>query len=334
MTARLRHRDFDDAGFTLVELTVTSAVLMILLGMVFITFTMIESLSAGVSSQYEAFQQTLPAMAPLHSMLAAEVEPAPPVGGVPTPGFASLGNFNVTFYANVGTAFANTVSCPACTTGTTAGPAEIKGVLLAPDGITTAVACSVSAPCTFQLRMFLPVIGLTAPGVSSCPGVGTGPACIYPTTYRLLANVQNVVNDPSAVDGSGNPTSPLFSYSMFDAGGNYPPNTIPPPTYANQAITLTTGEVTVQKLIGLAGLGYPVLGDTQPLTACAAPSAAYPTAAIACPADAIQSVTIDLKVAKPGSGTNGGQENSLVVYRYAQSPGSTTAPYQYSASVG
>jgi hypothetical protein len=333
MSARLhdglRDRDVDDAGFTLVELTVTSAVLMILLGMVFITFTMIEGLSSGVSSQYQSFQQTLPAMAPLHSLLAAEVEPAPPSGGVPTPGFDSIGNFNVTFYANVGTAYANTVSCPSgqtCATGTTAGPAKVVALLLAADG-TPATACSVSSPCTFQLRMFLPVVGLTAPGVSSCPGVGTGPACVYPTAYRLLANVQNVVNDPSTVDANGDPTSPLFHYTMFDTGGTYGSS-----TYGDRAIPLSAGEVSDQQLSGLIALGYPV--DTRSLGACDVPSATYPTAAIACPADAIQSVAIDLKVAKPGSGTNGGQENTLVVYRYAQSPGSSTAPYQYSASVG
>jgi hypothetical protein len=171
------------------------------------------------------------------------------------------------------------------------------------------------------------VIGLTAPGVSSCPGVGNGPACIYPAGYRLLANVQNVVNDPSALDGNGDPTTPLFSYTMFDGGGTYLGT-----NYADQAITLTAGELADQQLSGLVGMGYPV--DTQPLTACAAPSANFPTAAIACPADAIQSVAIDLQVAKPGSGPNGAQENNLVVYRYAQSPGSTTAPFQYSASVG
>ena len=88
-----------------------------------------------------------------------------------------------------------------------------------------------------------------------------------------------------------------------------------------------------QQLTGLTALGYPV--DTQSLTACAAPvEDSYPTLAVACPADAIQSVDVDLQVAKPGSGSLGTQENSLVVYRYAQSPGSSTAPYQYSAGVG
>ena len=56
--------------------------------------------------------------------------------------------------------------------------------------------------------------------------------------------------------------------------------------------------------------------------------------ATACPADAVQSVSVDLQVEKPGTAANGAQEDNLVVYRYAQSPGSSTAPYQYSATEG
>ena len=188
---------------------VTCAVLLILLGMVFVSFTMIEGLSAGVSSQYQDAEQTLPAMAPLHNLLAAEVEPAPVSAGVPTPPYAAIGNFSMTFYANVGTGYGNVSSCPSgqtCTTGTTAGPAKIVALEIDATG-NQATACSVSAPCTFQLRMYLPVTGLSAPGVSSCPGVGTGPTCVYPSGYKLLANVQNVVNDPSSV-GPAHPSSP------------------------------------------------------------------------------------------------------------------------------
>ena len=105
-------------------------------------------------------------------------------------------------------------------------------------------------------------------------------------------------------------------------------------TYPPQAITLTPAEVENRQLTGLAALGYPAGGDVQPLSACAVASANYPTPAIACPADAIQSVSVDLQIAKPGTSTNQEQENNLVVYRYAQSPGSATAPYQYSATEG
>jgi len=323
-------RDHDDSGMTLVELMVTSTVLVVLLGMVLISVTMIESLSGSVTSQYQEFQQALPAMAPFHGLLAAQVEPAPPSGGVPTPGFAALGNFSMTFYSNVGTAYDNTTSCPtgqSCSTGgTTAGPAKIVAIEVDANG-NPATACSASFPCTFQLRMFLPLTGLTAPGVSSCPGVGTGPACQYATTYKLLANVQNVVNDPSSVDGSGAQNDPIFGYTILDPGGIFSGT-----TYAAQAITLTAAQVQNQQITGLVSLGYPV--DGRPLSACTAPTANYPTVGIACPADAVQSVSVDLQVAKPGTGLNGTQENNLVVYRFAQSPGSTTAPYQYSSTVG
>ncbi|HEY5108133.1 MAG TPA: hypothetical protein VII96_00835 [Acidimicrobiales bacterium] len=331
---------------TLVELLVTSTVLIVLLGMVFISLTMVEGLSGSVTSQFQEFQQTLPAMAPFHTLLAAEVEPAPPSAGVPTPGFASLGNFALTFYANVGTAFNNTTSCPSgqsCSTGgTTAGPAMIVAVELGGDGnpVTALTACSAAQPCSFQMRMYLPLTGLTAPGVSSCPGVGTGPTCQYSADFRLLANVQNVVNDPSSVDANGAQNDPIFGYTVLDTGGIDP---VTGTTYSAQAITLTAAQVQTQQLTGVVLVGYPVINPQQPtsypissqlLTACAAPSANYPTVATACPADAVQSVSVDLKVAKPGTGSNGTQENNLVVYRFAQSPGSSTAPYQYSAAVG
>ncbi len=344
-------RDRGDSGMTLVELMVTSSVLLVLMGMVFISITMVEGLNGNISSQYQEFQQAVPAMAPFHSLLAAEVEPAPPqpancvlaVSCVPTPGFASIGNFSLTFYANIGTAYNNTVSCPqsqSCTTGgTTAGPAKIWAVELDASGA-PATACNVTAPCTFQVRMYLPLMSPTGPGISSCPDVGTGPTCQYSATnYQLMANVQDVVNDPSGASG-GNLNNPIFSYTIMDTGGNWPIGCVlqtPPCTsYPPQAIVLTQAEIQSagQVITGLNAAGYPIGGDTQPLSACAAPSANYPTAAIACPADAIQSVSVDLQIAKPGTAGNQEQEDNLVVYRYAQSPGSSTAPYQYSTAVG
>jgi len=334
-----RFRDRDDSGMTLIELTVTSTVLIVLMGMVFISITMVEGLGNSVSSQFQEFQQTLPAMAPFHGLLAAQVEPAPMSAGVPTPAFAAIGNFSMTFYSNVGTAYNNTVSCPSgpCATGgTTAGPAKIVAVELDANGspVTATTACNTAHQCSFQLRMYLPLTGLTAPGVSSCPGVGTGPTCQYGTDYRLLANVQSVVNDPSSLDAVTGlqvdptvPVSPIFKYTLLDTGGTFASS-----TYPAQSVALTPAEIQTQQITGLQALGYPV--DGQSLTACAAPDSNHPTQATACPTDAVQSVSIDLRVGKPGTGTNGTQENNLVVYRYAQSPGSSTAPYQYSSAVG
>ncbi len=326
---RLRNsldRDRDDSGMTLVELLVTSTVLVVLLGMVFVSITMVDGMSGSVSSQYQEFQQALPAMAPFHSLFAAEVEPAPTVGGVPTPGFASIGNFSTTFYANVGTAYDNTVSCASgtCATGgTTAGPVKIVAIELDANG-NPATACSASSPCSFQMRMYHPLTGVVAPGVSSCPGVSpTGTACQYSTNYRLMANVLNVVNDPSSVDAHGAQNDQIFSYTIQDMGGTFGLTTYPALT-----VTLAPGEVQNQQVTGLSGLAI------QSLVTCTAPTANYPTVASACPADAVQSVSVQLKVEKPGTPINEAQVNNLVVYRYAQSPGSTTAPYQYTPTVG
>ncbi|HVC67863.1 MAG TPA: hypothetical protein VND44_09730 [Acidimicrobiales bacterium] len=326
MRTALRERHADDTGMTLMELLVTSTILVALLGMVFVSMNLINSVSTSVTSQFQEFDQALPAMAPFHSLLAAEVEPGPTAGdGTPSPGFQSIGNFSMTFYADIGTAYGNTTSCPTgqtCTTGgTTAGPAKIVAQELDGSGH-AATACNPASPCSLQLRMYLPVTGVSAPGVSTCPGVGTGPACQWSTDYRLLANVLDVVNDPSAVDGSGAPTDPLFSYTIFDP-------------FLNQAITLTSGQVQNQMLTGLTARGYSY--DTQSLSQCDAPNTAAPTVypvAISCPTDAVQSVSIHLRVAKPGANANTVVENSLVVYRYAPSPGAASAPYQYSAVVG
>ena len=98
------------------------------------------------------------------------------------------------------------------------------------------------------------------------------------------------------------------------------------------ATTLTADEVQSSTISGLQADGYPT--DAQSLNTCAAPSSSYPTLATACPADAIQSVGIDLRVAKPGTSSSGVVDDHLIVYRYAQSPGSTVAPYQYSEAQG
>jgi prepilin-type N-terminal cleavage/methylation domain-containing protein len=338
MINRLRdHRG--DEGMTLIELMITSTILVVLLGMVMLSMNLIGSISSNITAQYQEFDQALPALAPFHKMLAAQIEPAPPVNSVPTPPFGlttgAIGNFSMTFYANVGTSYNNTVACPQGQTcmngGTTAGPAKVVASLLDAQG-NQATSCSTKIPCNLQVRLYLPETGLNGtPGSPSCPiqwgTVTTTTACTYSDTkYTLLANVQGVVNDPSQTDGNG-PTQAIFSYSLAD------------PTY-NQIFALTPQMVDTGTISGLSAMtsqnstdtNYPT--DTQSLTACDAPSYSYPTPAIACPADAVQSVGINLMVAEPGSSSTSTVQNSLVVYRYAQSPGSSTAPYQYSELLG
>ena len=356
----VRDRDRDDAGMTLVELLITSTILAVLLGMVFVSMDLINNVSTNVTSQYQEFDQALPALAPFHLLLAAEVEPGPsldtsttpptPVAvpnpnSYPQPDFAAIGNYSMTFYANIGTSRSNTVGCPtgqSCTSGgTTAGPAKVVAELLDSNG-NSASYCSTAAPCILQVRLYLPTVGANGtPGAPTCPVVwGASDStvlsrtCTWSTSYSLLADVQDVVNNPQA-------GQPIFTYTVLDPGGNYPvgcvTGTTGCSTYTDQAITLTPNMVQNLLMTGLNADGYP--SDTQSLDpsnaqSCAPVSASYPTVGAACPLDNIQSVGIDLMVAKAGAGAGGTVENSLVVYRYAQSPGASTAPYQYSETQG
>ena len=133
---------------------------------------------------------------------------------MPQPGFASVGNFSLTFYANIGTAYNNVTSA-----GTTGGPAKIVAQEVDANGnlVTPSSTCTTTTPCSFQVTQYLPII--TA-GVSSCPGVGVGPTCQYPPNpSKLLTNVLSVVNNPNP--NYPNPQTPLgiqpvFSYNVFD----------------------------------------------------------------------------------------------------------------------
>ena len=289
---------------TLIELMVTSTVLVVLLGMVFVSMNLINSVSSSVTSQFQEFDQALPAMAPFHSLLAAEVEPGPTDRNDADPrvrGFQSIGNFSMTFYANIGTAYDNTTSCPTGPTCTTGAPPPDRP--RSSPRNSTAAGCSPATPCSRRQPVQPPAEDVptgdrrgSAPGVSTCPGVGTGPACQWSTDYRLLANVLDVVNNPSAVDGSLAPTEPIFSYTIFD------PN-------LNQAIPPTSYEIQHQMLTGLSNLGYTV--DTQSLSACDAPtsrtgsprwrSTRWPSPARPTPSRASTSTC---RVAKPGTSAN------------------------------
>jgi len=344
MRRLLADRDRGDDGMTVVELLVTSTVLVLLLGMVLISVTLINDVGTNVTSQFQEFDQALPALAPFHTLLGAQVESGPEESGVPNPPFSVIGNFTMTFYANVGTGYGNVVGCPAAQPGcsaSTAGPAMIVAGEYDGSGDPVTVgtggtSCSASTPCSLEVRMYLPQTGAT--GTPSCPilwgGSVTGGPCTYSSTYQLLADVQNVVNDPSDMESDlVTPAEPIFSYGYFDPGGTY--NSV---EYYPQSLNLTATDIQDQSM-SLVGLGYGAGAATSQsldpqATGCGAVSASYPTPAIACPADAIQSVGIDLMVAKPGANAQGTVEDHLVVYRYAQSPGSPTAPYQYSETNG
>ncbi len=278
---------------TLVELMIASTLLLVLMTAVMITMDMLNTVSNSVNAQYQEFQQALPALAPLQNLLRAEVEPGPPstVNGkqIPQPGFQTIGNFSLTFFSDIGTAYNNVTSL-----GTTGGPAKVVALEVDATGnaVTTATTCSTSSPCNFQVRQYLPII--TA-GVSQCPTANQGgTACTYPATYKVLVNVVGVVNNP-ALPPTSAPTQPIFIYNVFD------PN---------------------------AGTGYNLTSaQVQSGVTCAAPTGVQ-TVVQSCQNDYIQSVGVELMVARKGAGTNGTVDEQTIVYRYAKSPGASVYPYQ------
>jgi prepilin-type N-terminal cleavage/methylation domain-containing protein len=286
----------DDSGMTLMEVLIASTLLVVLLTAVMVTMNLLGTISENVSTQYQEYDQIIPALGPFKSLLRSEVEPAPANAGLPTPGFYSVGNFNVTFYARIGTSNNNVNS-----QGVSAGPALIVAAEYNAAG-TVATSCSVTAPCSFQVREYLPIVaagtapGSTPPCTFALPSPYTLPNCAYPATYKLEANVNNVINDPSSAFSQTNP--PLFTYGVSDTAGNTP-------------YLLTTTQL-----------------KNQTNLTCQTNSGT------GCPLDYIQSVGVDLVVGKKGSGPNGYVENQSIVYRYAQSPGSSSYPFQYTGTWG
>ena len=167
---RATDRCRNDEGFTLTELLIASTLLVVLLTVVMISMSAFGTISNNISSQYDEYDQALPALAPIQSLLRAEIEPAPYAfpqtpyaygqpghpaavpAGPPTPAFASIGNYSLTFYSNIGTAYNIITSA-----GTTAGPAKSSPRELDSSGNPpTASECTVSSPCSFQVREYLP----------------------------------------------------------------------------------------------------------------------------------------------------------------------------------
>jgi hypothetical protein len=298
-------RVMDDTGMTLVELIVASTLLVILTTVVAVTMGVFNQVSINVSASYQEYNQILPALQPLASLLRAEVEPAPSTTygvsptSAPSPGFVSVGNFSLTFYANVGTAYGNVVAacvrtsttCPA----TSAGPAKIVAQEIDHTGsaVTSTSKCTTKTgeTCSFVVRRYLPS---TVDGVSTCPGVGSGPQCTYPATYTEIVNVSGVVNNPiPPLSVSDTPLSPIFTY-----------NTCDPVTYAVTSLTVASGQLT-------------------------------PTsAASAIQLDSILSVDVNLRVALKSSSSQNVAENHLLAYRYPAPVVGAPYPFQYTTSVG
>lgn len=173
--------------------------------------------------------------------------------------------------------------------GTTYGPGPALIVMSA----STPTKC---ASCRFYTSTF--TVTEQPANVNSCPfSTASTLHCAYTT-----APVKTLVDLPGVINGQTNllnPTTPIFTYNTLDP-------------YSAAYVPGDTRFATTQCLAPTVTTINGVPTDT----------------ASNCPADNIQSVTVDLQVLQPGSRTEAYQENSFTVYRLSSSS------YLYRANLG
>ncbi|MGP0108193.1 MAG: type II secretion system protein [Acidimicrobiales bacterium] len=270
-----------DQGFTLVELLVAFAVLLVLFTVVGTAINAYMSVSNNVIASYNTNDQILPTSIVIQRLIRSEVEPAPvptasnqvsapqcPVLNAPCPPFVlgSVGTTSATFYANVGILTVSGVARP--------GPAKIVM------SESTPTKCGT---CAFYTSQF--TVTEQAPDLNSCPfSTASTLHCTYTTAIAtMLVNLSNVVNGQANLL---NPGTPIFTYNTLDP-------------YSAAYVPGNTNFGTSQ---------------CQPPTVTVINSIPTTTASN-CPADNIQSVGVDLQVLQAGSQHENYQENSFVVYR-------------------
>ncbi len=296
--AERRHRSAagaaGDQGFTLVELLVAFATLLILFGIVGTAVTSYMSVSNKVINSYTTNDHILPTSIIIQRLIRSEVEPAPtptaanqvsspqcPVLNAPCPAFVlgSVGSTSTTFYANVGTLTVGGVARP--------GPARI---------VMSATAPTECTGCRYYTSTF--TVTEQAPDLNSCPfSAASTLHCTYTTAPLVeMVNLSGVVNGQTNLLNS---TVPIFTYNTLDPySAAYVPGNTNFAIAQCQPPTVTTVN------------GIPTLTASN------------------CPADMIQSVGVDLQVVQAGSATETFQENSFTVYRLS------SASYLYRANLG
>ncbi len=294
---RRRQDGDDDGGFTLVELLVTMTVFAILGATAITVMSSFLSVSNSISAQFKEYDQALPALSPLQSLIRAEIEPAPPDStnsaalGAPIPGFGidSIGSgTSVDTISDI----ASTFVAFHADTNYSAGPVLV---------VAGEYSAGVGNPCPPGDGPGHFCVGEYYPKAGTCPFSETSTAhCAYGFTTtsspdKVLTDVSHVVANP---DGQ-----PVFTYSTFDPLATTPvTTTVPPGT------------------------------ETTYFQDCASPSGIDPYGT--CPADAIQRVSIEITVHVTQNTLQGGTTVNLTTYRAQGNEIAPALPFQYSTLVG
>lgn len=203
-----------DGGFTLVELLVTMTILIVLSTTAFIVMSSFLSISDSVSAQFNEYDQTLPALAPIQGLIRAEIEPAPPDStGAPIPGFGI-----------------DTAGTPDTISGITGSFVAFHANTNDSNGPTLIVAGEddpgIGNPCPPTDGPGHFCVGEYFPAAGTCPFLDTSTSdCAYgftstSTPTKILTDVSNLVPNPSG--------QPIFSYSTFDPLATTPVTTTVP----------------------------------------------------------------------------------------------------------
>ncbi len=167
-----------------------------------------------------------------------------------------------------------------------------------PDLVTMSTAASTPCGhCQYPTTSF--TVTETAPAPGTCPGVSSGTACSWTGTTKTVVDVLDV-----AVTGS-----PVFTYFVQDCSNSVP---VTNPSATFDPSSTTTVDVTA------------CAPSTQTATT-TGPCTGSVDLAESCPADAIQSVEVDLPVEVPGAPL---QATDFTVYRMS------STSYLYNPLVG
>ena len=282
-----RQLDAGEEGFTLVEMAVSVALTGTLLAIVLVVFTTFAKVENSTFSSYNELNQLTPVGTSFQRLLRTAVSPATAgAAAAPIPPFGIY----ATGHLKATTPITATSLTFFSNTGTTNGPELVRATLTCPTQPTTA--------CPTTTRT-LPVTGhptgvfqvtQTSPQPTTCPGLGTRPTttqCNWTKPTRSWAPAPKKVLTVRDVFVTG--TRPVFAYHL------QPPLDTPAPT----------------------GYGTPASLGATPFSSCTATR---------CPADMVQSVTVDIEVHVIGSRNK--VESQTVTYELS------TVSQTYSPAVG
>ena len=269
----------DEAGLTLVELSVATATLLILFAMTVPIVDTLFSTIARVNNTYTNVNQLLPVSTNLQRFLRSAVSPGPMSNGVPVPAFVtgSISPTSVTFYTNI---------------GNTNGPAKIVA------------SCASSAPSTGLCNSggtF--TVTEETPSSGSCPPAGA--ACSFGSP-RTLITVNGV---SSATDNQ-----PLFEYTLLlitstGSGTAYATSQV-----GSSCIPSSPNTPSTPYSSSVASCLY--TNDQSTIASCTSTGSTTGNVLANCPGAEVYEIAIDLQVNGVSTGrTAGGQsEDSSTVY--------------------